>query len=276
MQKIIEKRIKEGENFEDLLVNYNIEKYQLLSIYTDLLFNKKSLSYEEFYKIKEQYMNNFLMYTLNEKKFIIISDTHLGNQYENLDYLEQIEYFIQKEGTQALIHAGDIGEGLFQSKYNNYTDEIKHILKYYPYTPNIPQYILAGNHDKRYLKENMDLLKILQNQSSNINILGYFKAYIQIENFLIDIEHDQRQKLDSIKEDLRIMGHSHNGKFKGLQIYVPTCSDKCTNKQSKSGFVTMDVNKTPKRIEIDFWEYKFTNNGPEKYKMKKYQKKIKR
>lgn len=200
----------------------------------------------------------------NDKKFLLISDTHIGNpELENFQMVQNIYNFAISNGVNKCFHLGDIFSGAYYEKWNQ--DEMQHQLdlfsNYYPKNSEIKTYSLIGNHDeslhsfyeykKSYEKSIYDLRqlsKFIQNfyviprytweaAFSNVNVKFSHRLFL---NWMI---RDKKLScLDEIEKDnifysdtfnMLISGHLHKGfvlnnKFKDkeqLLLGVPSATN---------------------------------------------------
>ena len=183
--------------------------------------------------------------------FIVISDTHLGNIFENIDYIYMVYEFAKKNNITHIYHCGDLLDKTIENMKTEYKDITKlfeHLLKDYPSYSNITTNILLGNHDY-YYKEN---LEILLNSRDDFSILGIRKAYINYLNSIITFNH----KID--KCDVNILnifgfinfyGHTHNYCIKENSIYLPPLCDNTIN-NSLPGFLVVSSEECTINIRL--------------------------
>lgn len=275
-QKIIN-MIDNNYTFFDILIENNLQDYELLNIIYYLLTKEKDISKDSLKRIRNIFYQNFSFINLTESKILIISDTHLGSNNQNIEYIEQAEFIARKEQVENIFHLGDIGDGqVDKTMFTTIKDEVEYLLEHYSFFYEYPQYLLGGNHDEKYQKEGYDILKILKEINSNIIPIGYREAYFRIFNKVIALEHESKTKKQSkhiINPNFIITGHSHKSRFKETEVYVPTLSDVITNKDvigNEPGFMMLETKKENKKVNLDFTRYQMTNNGPEKVKQKIY------
>ena len=178
----------------------------------------------------------------NNKKFLLISDTHIGNpELENFQMLQNIYNFAISNGVNKCFHLGDIFSGSYYEKWSR--DEMQYQLNlfvsYYPKNSEIKTYSLIGNHDeslhgyfeykKSYEKSIYDLRqlsKFVQNfyvmprdtweaTFSNINVKFSHRLFLNWMvrdkklNCLDEIEEDNIFYTDTF--NMLISGHLHRG-----------------------------------------------------------------
>ena len=87
----------------------------------------------------------------SDKKFLLISDTHIGNpELENFNLLQNIYNYASKNGINKCFHLGDIFSGAYYEKWSQAEMErqMDLFIKYYPQNLDIKTYFLIGNHDE--------------------------------------------------------------------------------------------------------------------------------
>ena len=224
-------------------------------------------------KIKEEYLDNIFFTNLTEEKVIFISDTHIGSRNENIDYLNQVNQFIKENDVSYLFHGGDLGDGMvnYHKKYGTYSMQIDHLVDVYYDLFDLKQYILGGNHDYRYKRKGIDILRLLAGNSL-IESVGYYGAYFKVFDKVISFEHNSRKRNNLISSDFRILGHAHICNFKDRSMTLPASCDEFTNNSLNfnPGFITLESNKIDDEVELKFLEYVYTYNGPKSFKVKKY------
>ena len=134
---------------EELLKKTKLNKQELIS-----LLIKNNIEYDiDLNKGK----------TIKENKILIISDTHIGSEYENISYLDMVYEFAIKNNITKIIHGGDLLQSTMKHVKQEYIDpekQFKHFMSVYPNDRNITNYVTLGNHD----------LSILDKFEKGINI----------------------------------------------------------------------------------------------------------
>ena len=94
---------------------------------------------------------SFNVSDIKSKKFLLISDTHIGNsELENYKMLHNVYEFSIKCGITKSFHMGDIFSGLISENWNE-EDILRQFFlfgKFYPNFDEIKTYALVGNHDE--------------------------------------------------------------------------------------------------------------------------------
>ncbi len=203
-------------------------------------------------------------------RFIVIADSHLGSEDENLDYLSEAYEYASKNGISIIIHGGDLLEGSVSNyakckdEYKSAEAQVDHVLDDYCYDKNIDNYILLGNHDSSlFLSDYIDLYDKLQYRDDFIP-LGYKKAYIKCGNEYIGIKHEVPRVLNYMKDYqtmLSFNGHSHqylsyNRDDKAF-FRIPTLSDNMPSSTqiTNKGFLDAEIwfeNGNAVNIRVNF------------------------
>ena len=206
---------------------------------------------------------------IKEPEVLIISDTHLGSIYENIDYLQEVYRYAQKHDIHTIIHGGDLIQSTIKNVKVKYQDEKKqllHAIKVYPYSSDIENYILLGNHDYNTLNKGNQYMNILK-ERDDFHILGFKRAYILWRNHLISVFHHTEKYhllIPNIDNELNLKGHSHKLCYKRQNsIDIPTLSDDILlRKKAQPGFLVGQI--SDQLLEVDSMTFgnSVHNDGP--------------
>lgn len=268
-QKEIITLLLQGLTTRNLEEIFSMTKQQLVKEYYEILNRKRYLlTPEEFTIVYQEYLENYSFKDFSKEKIIFIADTHIGSKNENLEYLRQVRDFIKQNKIEYLIHAGDLGDGMvnYHRKVSTYPKQVEHILTNYDLGKEIHQYILGGNHDKKYQKRSEDILNLLKEQNPNIESIGYYQAYFTINGLPISLEHSSHQNQIFVKPSFRILGHAHYLNFKESSLILPPLCDDFPNKEvsAEPGFVTLESFRDNSEVILDFTSYILTEDGTQK------------
>lgn len=191
---------------------------------------------------------------INESKIIIISDTHIGSIYENLDYLNQVYDYAIKHNVKTILHGGDLLQGPYKNVSNKYRDmetQINHLLETYPNDNSITNQIIFGNHDYQIIKTNPELQDLISRQ--DFNILGVRKSYFNWQDNLISISHKcpkYKVVIPNLETLVNFAGHAHKFSLHERKgILIPTLSDD-TKFDSAPGFLVATLTETFAYVEL--------------------------
>ena len=269
----IKELILDGATYDNLLNDYKIPKYEILQVYY-LLLNKENIPSDMEYNIRQEYLKHISFLNIEDDKVLFVSDQHIGSKGENLFYQELAEDFRKSNNINIVLNGGDIGDGMldYDKKYSTVPLQIEHILESVPKLGG-EKYILAGNHDKRYLKKGIDILQLLE-EDSNIHGVGYYQSYFKIYDKLISFTHNSRFPNDKLlTKDFTISGHSHLFVGEKKKIKLPTLSDNNPNNINfitSPGFVLLRTNKLKDQIVLDFTRYIVNDHKYYKAQTKNY------
>ena len=103
--------IENNYSFSEILLETNLYNYELLNIFYATLSKDKEIDLNTLKLIRNIFYQNFSFLNLKESKILFISDTHLGSNNQNINYIEQAEFTAKKEQVDYIFHLGDIGDG---------------------------------------------------------------------------------------------------------------------------------------------------------------------
>ena len=205
--------------------------------------------YEIIYALKQLIPNldipGIIAYTdIPDKKIIIISDTHIGSVFENLDYLREIYKFADDNDIHTILHGGDLIQSTFTNVSNKYRDEmrqIEHVIVDYPSSKAVHNYILLGNHDFNTFKKH-DIFWDTLSSRRDFTLLGFKRAYLTWLKDMISLNHTTKKyhiPIPKAETVLSLYGHSHCLSYnREKRIYIPTCSDDMIqNQNARPGFL---------------------------------------
>ena len=116
---------------------------------------------------------------LEHLKLLLISDTHLASKYDRIDILRYLYEKAEDNGTNYVLHSGDLTEGrsnrddqIYSLKEASYTGQRDYVVDKYPQS-NIPTYIISGNHDLWWVKRaGADIVKDICSKREDLTYLG--------------------------------------------------------------------------------------------------------
>lgn len=169
-----------------------------------------------------------------EKKFGIVSDTHLCSIHEKLDELHTFYAICQKIGVKTIFHAGDILEGSGRiyrgqlSEIHTYgaMKQAKYVISNYPKVNGITTYFVLGNHCMSFFNENgVDVGEIISQERDDMKYVGQYQADVVFGKAKVRLLHHDRapayalsypgQKIveqiaSGQKPDILLLGHLHS------------------------------------------------------------------
>lgn len=197
--------------------------------------------------------------TILEDKVLILSDTHLGSIYENIEYLNMAYQYAKEQDIHVAFHTGDLIQSTFRNVQNQYQDEkkqLKHVQRDYPFL-DMKNYILLGNHDYNTLKKDPYYYELL-NEREDFYLMGFKRAYISWQNHLFSMYHTIKKyqvSIPNIENTLNLKGHSHKLSCKKIKsIDIPTLSnDLLYHGKEKPGFLIGMIHSGMLQIEYFYF-----------------------
>ena len=180
---------------------------------------------------------------------MVISDLHLGNMLECMDYLDMVYDFCQKFGIHIIINGGDLIDGGFskgEQKINDPIKQLDYVIKNYPTSDNILNLICLGNHDYSLYKYGIDMKKVLENARYDLIPLGYGLGILNVENNQLFVRHNISDlDFETINNKFILEGHRHKMAFtsegNGFLVNIPTLSNLVLGKHEFPGAIRMDL-----------------------------------
>lgn len=240
--------VREGKSNREICEILNMSSNQL---YDELLklktkgvkysrkyYSDGSIKYNKIKKLKKLNENvNKTIITDNQEnnmKFLLISDLHFGNEFENLGLIDRAYNYCIKNGINIILCGGDFIDGSFSKspqKITDLYDQIEYFIKNYPQDKNILTFGVAGDYDFSTLKRaSLDIIEICNNRRHDIIIGGYNNAEINIKNDKIHLFHNiLGGRMHSAQAPIILCGHLHKymtqQKNNSLYITLPTLSN---------------------------------------------------
>lgn len=201
------------------------------------------------YKLEKGILNNDNRYKIiipkkeSNFKFLVISDLHINNQKQNLEYINKVYEYAINNNIHTILNVGDLIEGTYTNEaYKEFdiNDQINNVIKKYPYDKEIINYILYGNHDYHSLHtDGVDVARTIENARYDMVSLGYGDCNITLKDDQISLNHKLMlidNKIDDDESKVTFVGHGHEMKikfFNKLIICVPSLSDVSPDKTKK-------------------------------------------
>jgi len=173
-------------------------------------------------------------------RFLAISDTHFGSDFDCIDYLDKIYDYAICQNISIIFHLGDLIDGVkYATKLwlPSVHEQLEYVISNYPKDNSVKNYILLGNHDAYSISKNgFDIAKQLFEMREDFLFLGYTKAKVSLFDFYIYLMHMYRdvdivccekRKIPQIR--LHLAGHFHVASIfvnsNCLHVRVPTLSN---------------------------------------------------
>lgn len=211
---------------------------------------------------------------LEHVKLLLLSDTHLGSKYDRVDILRYLYRQAEENGTNYVLHSGDLCEGvsgrpeqLYELKELSYTGQRDYVVDNYPKSE-IPTYIIAGNHDLWWVKKcGADIVRDICNRRENLHYLGSDCEDLMIGKLRVRMRHGSggtayaksyrlQKYLDSIPADelphILQMGHIHQAFYMqqgNTHCFQTSCLQDLTPYERSQGFSN---DKSVWWVDVDF------------------------
>ncbi len=245
--------------------NSLIENYQFLDYYVifSILYSTK--------KYKDELFDYLCQEIINDKKILLISDTHYGSKYQDLSYTYKMFEFVINNNIHTILHGGDIIESNLNGK--NVIKQADTFINKFPSDKSVNTYALLGNHDYLAINKNIEVRNIISSRD-DIKILGFKKTFLNWHDNVISLQHEiEKYKLclPSCVDSIGFKGHSHfyhirdEKDGKSERIYIPSmCNDpvaymssglylRDNNLTAKPGFLTAEI--TDENIIVSHYSF---------------------
>lgn len=256
----------------NLAVNILLADFGYGKIKRDDYWSKESIYkyIEDKYYHDSSYSRHYYSFEVDNnrnKKFLLISDTHIGDlELENFEMLQNIYAFAKQQGVEVCFHLGDIFSGKCLDDSKKILCPFDLFAKKYP--NEIRTFALIGNHDEqnntllynsplsyeyalrqttRYVS-NFHVIprKYWQAKFSNISFHfshKFYYSWILPDKKLLSIDEINSSLFKNYCDDVLISGHLHNGflynnshdSIEQLYIGVPSTSN--FNKNKTVGYI---------------------------------------
>lgn len=233
--------IKSFREIDDILFNQvcdcfekNYDFNSLLECYPYLEYNVLYSILNSTRKYKKELYNCLYQVNIDEGKILLMSDTHYGSIYENINYTYNVFNFAIANGIHIVLHAGDIIEGNVNKRRGyGIINQANYFINTYPSDNSINTYAIFGNHDYLAINQN-EIVRDIMCSRNDINILGFKKSYFNWCENIISLQHDidkYKLNLPSNAECISFKGHAHfyhikeDKDRKKEKIYIPPMCD---------------------------------------------------
>lgn len=189
----------------------NSEEYKVLQYF----LIKNSQAFEKNYPICTTF--------INDDKVLIISDTHIGSEYENHYFMSNVYNYAINNNIRTVIHLGDLIEGTIRENrrslsYDDAKKELERAINYVCYY-GIETKLLLGNHDFSII--NKYAYPSFQNLVYNffatnklLSVLGLGRVILDWNGVKFKLNHNISEKLltyenSDFVSDIDLLGHAH-------------------------------------------------------------------
>lgn len=135
-------------------------------------------------------------------RIVLLSDTHMGSRYEQLEALNNVYYNAYEAfKPDFFLHCGDLSAGVYSASQQmlnqtlfarSFDEQVDHIVNFYPYIENTPTYFITGERDEKHLKQDQanDIGVAVSDARPDLVYLGQFAKNLHI----YDIYKDKKIK----------------------------------------------------------------------------------
>lgn len=201
---------------------------------------------------------------LKHTQICVVSDTHFGNNRQQIHLLNQVYEEAYKRGITTVLHCGDVVDGNYTNRLENprlqflhgFDEQAGYVVDMYPKVDGINTYYILGSHDETHYKNGQATLNNwIPRCRKDMIYLGQDTGTIDINNVKIVMDHPgggsaqalsyKAQKRIEILESgckpkILLIGHYHKSYsfvYRNVRgIEVPCFCDK-TQFQQKQGLL---------------------------------------
>ena len=258
------------------IVLEKIKTAELLSEISNRGFisTKRDLIMDRTYKFPRKY---------KPYKIGIVSDCHLGSQYQQISLLHEAYDIMLTQGVKDVLFCGDMLEGSGKmhrdQMYEMFivgSDKLcEYAIKHYPAREGMTTHCISGNHDLSiYNASGEDPIKRICEARSDLNYLGAWNATIEIGRLKYQLLHPdggnayarsykQQKAIEQLpsgkKPNIQLIGHYHSQSvlpnYRGVfSIQLPCFQTQTPYLKRKSlnpeiGFVILEITPNAKGVD---------------------------
>ena len=253
-------------------VHQKIGKLQSEGYYINpMFFDDGTIKYNLYIEQVKKHTTKLNLIDSSKFKALVISDLHVGNEYENLEYLDKAYDYARNHNINIILNCGDVIDGTFTRGNQTISDvdmQIQRVIDKYPYDKNILNIICFGNHDYSCVEDGRDIAKALYNKRHDLINGGYGLALINIEKDQFVMEHPLcSKKFKAIYNKFVLKGHHHRMMIKinhdNFFVNVPSLSDLCFGNQNNPGMIDMELSLDNGYIQNGYFKHLGVKNKVE-------------
>lgn len=240
LKKKLKTLISKKKSFEEICELLELNDYEILGLVELLKQDGELIDYVngEILKIKKPVQKDeTYQIPTNTKhiKLLFISDTHLACKHDRIDILRYLYNKAELNGTNAVLHCGDILDGcytnrpqqIYELRCHGFDEHLKYVVDNYPKSE-LKTYFIGGNHLDTYIRNGgSDMGKAISKQRGDLIYLNPDTAKIMFGKLGILMHHGSGGKAYSISyklqkyvetiddPDIKIVmqGHFHNSMY---------------------------------------------------------------
>ena len=128
---------------------------------------------------------------LTKIRQVWLSDTHLCNEAQQLNLINQVYKEAYDRNISTILHFGDITDGDYQNRPDHRYElfrqgasrQIEYLVNYYPYVDGITTYFITGNHDDTHNKNGgLEIGPIIEEKRPDMKFIGKERAIFRPED----------------------------------------------------------------------------------------------
>ncbi len=201
---------------------------------------------------------------LNHNEICVVSDTHFGNNHQQLHLLNDIYQEAYNRGIKTVLHVGDVVDGNYPNRpeqprqqfLHGFDEQVGYVADMYPEIDGMQTYYILGSHDETHYKNGQATVNAWLNRSRpDMTFLGQDTGEFDVDGVKIVLDHPGGGSAQSLsykpqkrieimeakyKPKVLLIGHYHKSyafQYRNVQcIEVPALCDK-TQFQQKQGLV---------------------------------------
>ena len=157
-------------------------------------------------------------------KFGAIGDTHIGNKYQQISYLNEFYDRCQREGIDTIYHAGDISDGYYTNRneqiyelfVHGFDEQKNYIVENYPQRDGMVTKFILGNHDFTHIRNGGANIGIpIAIEREDMIFLGVSTAKVNLTpNCVMEVNHPGDGSAYSISYSMQKLMESYSGQEK--------------------------------------------------------------
>ena len=130
-------------------------------------------------------------------RFGVIGDTHLVSTHDRIGALNSYYDYVQENGINLVLHAGDLFDGMDVYKGHNnairfsgFDRHMEYGLNEYPYRAGIKTILIGGNHDESFIKlAGVDPVAHFVRQREDCEYIGMYDGLVDIGGVTVNLHH---------------------------------------------------------------------------------------
>lgn len=198
---------------------------------------------------------------LIHNQICVVSDTHFGNNQQQLHLLNEIYKEAYNRGIRTVLHVGDVTDGSYPDRKENprlqflhtYDEFANYTVDMYPEVSGITTYYILGSHDETFYKNGgATINNAISRQRKDMIYLGQDFGRFLLDKVEFDMDHPGGGKANSVsyslqkrvevleshhKPQILLVGHYHGSyhmNYRNVEaIMVPALCGKTQFQQKK-------------------------------------------